>query len=139
LGATVEMAAAGSFTKRPRTPSGDTGGGRWSERRRTAAVQAVLSAPPGSQHYEIALEPAPKSTPWRNSVGRTYRRLTRDSSWWVTVRRADLNWPVRKERFGDHDAAAERADEIASLLVSGDLSFTRPVLRRRSVRDPGVG
>jgi hypothetical protein len=69
---------------------------------------------------------------FRSSIGGTYRWLIRDTSWWVTVRRDDLNWPVLKERHAGYEPATDRVDALAWSIASGDLSLTRPVVRRRS-------
>ena len=69
------------------------------------------------------VEPVPWLSLWTHGPWRWWNTVTRNRSWWATVRGPQMAFPLVREQAGSHEQAVARAQvvrgELAAAVIGG--------------------
>lgn len=99
---------------------------------RTARSEIVIKGP--TSEFVIRVERAPRLEFFMGTPSRWWNLITGDKSWWLTVYRSEVSWPVLREQFGSLDEANFRAQRLAERLKTGEEDLGMAAARRRMKR-----
>lgn len=99
---------------------------------RTARSETVVKGP--MSEFLIRVERAPRLELFMGTPSRWWNLITGNKSWWLTVYRSEVAWPVLREKFDSLDEANFRAQRLAERLKAGWEELGMAAARRRVKR-----